>query len=325
MNKEQITNARNASLVDYFERNGYKTQRHGGEVYVKEIPGLCINEERNSWYNHYTSVGGNNSVNCLTDIMGLAFKDAVNELASEVVSVNPPQYFQRYDKEIKKNENVELKMPEKNGDEKKVFAYFSQTRKIPAVIISNLIKSGLLYQDTRGNAVFVRKDTDGNVGGGEVHGTNSYKRYKQEIDGKCKAFSFKVGENPDKVFVFESAIDLISFYTIYGKQRLENSILVSMGGLKPSVLTDFKNQNMKIYGCVDNQKEAKDFCVRNDIEAYMNPLERQGVKDWNDLVVKVVNSRERQANSQEQTQKASQKIEADTENQTQNYASVRRA
>lgn len=199
MNKEQITNARNANLADYFQRNGFKTERHGGEVYIKEIQGLCINEESNSWYNHYTCKGGNNAVNCLTEILGMDFKDAVNELASEVISVNPPQNFQRYDRTEKKKVDVELQMPERNSDEKKVFAYLAQTRKIPAVIISNFIKSGLLYQDTRGNAIFVRRDTDGNIVGGEVHGTNSYKRYKQEIGGDGRAFSFKVGENPDKV------------------------------------------------------------------------------------------------------------------------------
>ena len=70
--------AREADLVDYFRRNGFTVERKGGEYYVKEYPSLCIKPSTNQWFFHYTREGAtNNSINCLTKVLGMDFNQAV--------------------------------------------------------------------------------------------------------------------------------------------------------------------------------------------------------------------------------------------------------
>ncbi len=45
-------------------------------------------------------------------------------------------------------------------------------------IVEALVRKGLLYQDKRGNAVFLHKDENGQIVGAEIQGTNTYKRFK---------------------------------------------------------------------------------------------------------------------------------------------------
>ena len=92
-----------------------------------------------------------------------------------------------------------------------VFAYLCKARKIDSKIVSDLAHNGMLYQDKRGNAVFLHIDDNGEILGAELQGTNTYQRFKGVAAGTADSvFSLKVG-TPNKVYVFESAIDLLSF------------------------------------------------------------------------------------------------------------------
>ncbi|MGN0682529.1 MAG: DUF3991 domain-containing protein [Oscillospiraceae bacterium] len=62
----------------------------------------------------------------------------------------------------------------------------------------------LLYQDTRGNAVFVHRDDNGKIVGAEIQGTNFEKRYKGVAQGTRESvFTVKIGQQPNKCYVFE--------------------------------------------------------------------------------------------------------------------------
>lgn len=303
MDNQQIENARGADLVTYFQRRGYTTKTIGNEIYIKDIAGLCINAKTNQWYYHYEEVGGSNAINCLEKMLGMSFKQAVEELASPTYSLRT---FEKPKTFSKGNKLENLRMPQQNTDERRVFAYMIKTRKIPEKIIQHFVKEKMLYQDTKGNAIFVRRDGEGNIIGGEVHGTVSNKRYKQEVGGDGRTFKFQIGDTPTQAFVFESAIDLMSFYAIFGQERLNNSVLVSMAGLKPSALEELKVQGLKIFGCTDNQKDGKEFCQRNGLESVMTPLEKNNVKDWNDLLVYQTTGIRGYSELQEQNQHQSQ-------------------
>ena len=85
-----------------------------------------------------------------------------------------------------------------------------------------MIKRGILYQDKRGNAVFVRRDENGNIVGAEVHGTNTFKRYKGIIGDGDNVVSFRIGE-PNKVYVFDLPIKkkfIIRFSFLWADSKL---------------------------------------------------------------------------------------------------------
>ncbi len=59
--------------------------------------------------------------------------------------------------------------------------------------------------------MFLHMDDNGGILGAELQGTNTYQRFKGVAAGTSESvFALKIGE-PNKVYVFESAIDLLSF------------------------------------------------------------------------------------------------------------------
>ncbi len=279
---ELVERARNADLSEYFKSAGYDVEQRRDELHIKGYGGLFVNTNDNSWYCFSENKGGTNSVNCLTDILGMDFKSAVEELAGRSVTYHrAKQTAVSFSAEKK-----ELSLPERDDNMKKVFAYLCKTRGISAELVSQLAHDKLLYQDKKGNAVFLHKDESGKIIGAEIQGTNSEKRFKGVAPGTSESvFSLKIGE-PQKCYIFESAIDLLSFKQLANPEKLRNAVLVSMAGLKPNALKNISASGMKMYSCVDNDEAGRDFTARNMLVPCRKILEENGVKDWNELLQK---------------------------------------
>ena len=176
---EQVEKARQASLADFFTQNGFETERIRNELHVKGYGGLYVNTETNEWYcfSQAEKHGGRNAINCLTEIIGMDFKSAVEALSGANMT------YMDYRKAVPKLPQAKKPiLPERADNMRKVFAYLCQTRRLDSKLVSELAHNGLLYQDKRGNAVFLHKDENGNSIGTEIQGTNSEKRYKGEAE-----------------------------------------------------------------------------------------------------------------------------------------------
>lgn len=330
MKKEEfeklVQAAREADLVHYFQSSGYTVQKRGSEFYVKEFPGLCIKPDSNQWFHHYTNTGRTgNSLDCLTLIVGRDFKQAVYELTGNDVTTtrstqyeksqapqytSPPRVHRNppADRTAAPAEKKELRMPEQADNMRRMFAYFCQSRKIPAAIVEELVHAKLLYQSENtvnstvngvaqtfknANAVFVHRDSSGKEIGGEVQGCNSFKRYKGVVAGTGdSAFMFTPVPAKDgkvkRAYIFESAIDMMSFYTFCDKKKLEGVAFVSMAGLKPTVPKKLQAEGVQIISCVDNDDAGRRFEAENGFvrsESVKSLLDNLGFKDWNELLV----------------------------------------
>lgn len=300
INDELIQKARNADLADYFQRSGYECELRKNELHVKGYGGLFVNTQTNEWFcfsQQGNNRGGKNPVNCLTDVLGIDFKTAVEQLSGGRLV-----YEKKQNQDVSFSERKrELVLPEKADNMKRVFAYLCQSRKISPELVSQLAHDGLLYQDTRGNAVFVHKDDNGKIIGAEIQGTSSIQRYKGVAAGTSDSvFAVKIGE-PKKCYVFESAIDLLSFKQLANQEKINNSVLVSMAGLKPNSIKKLAESGMKMYSCVDNDEAGIKFTESNNLTACRKILEDHGVKDYNDLLKSLT------PQSQQKTQTAPQK------------------
>jgi hypothetical protein len=314
----QLTqSARDSNLAEYFLQSGYTTRRHGAEIYVKEFPGLCVNQNTNKWYNHYEKVGGSNAVDCLVKVCGHDFKQAVYELTGRDISDNsskdyPQDYKPQYTAPPKKpptegEENLQpqaLRMPERGENMRRVFAYFCKERKIPSAVVEELAHAKLLYQSAAEiktivdgipqiskppNAVFVHKNEDGEVIGGEVQGINSFKRYKGVVAGTGDSvfmFTPLTAKDGDSkaAYLFESGIDLMSFYALAAKETLQGVTLISMAGLKPTVPKQLQEQGVNVLSYVDNDDAGRKFEADNDFKRGTDALEKAQIKDWNDAL-----------------------------------------
>lgn len=295
INDELIQRARNADLAEYFQHGGYECELRKNELHVKGYGGLFVNTQTNKWYcfsQAGENRGGGNPINCLTDVLGIDFKTAVEQLSGSRFV-----YERKQDTSFSEKKK-ELELPEKNPDMKKVFAYLCKTRMLNPENITELAKAGLLYQDKKGNAVFLHKDEDGQIIGAEIQGTNSFQRFKGVASGTSESvFALKIGE-PKKCYVFESAIDLLSFKQLAKPEKIQNSVLVSMAGLKPNTLKKFAESGMKMYACVDNDEAGIKFTQVNGLVPCRKILEENSVKDYNDLLKKLT------AKTEQQTQNA---------------------
>lgn len=281
---EQIEKARQASLADFFIQSGYETERSRDELHVKGYGGLFVNIETNEWYcfSQADKKGGRNAINCLTDIIGMDFKSAVEALTGESLSHRDYRQITKAPPEKK-----ELVLPERADNMRKVFAYLCQTRQLDSKLVSELAHNGLLYQDKRGNAVFLHKDENGNSIGAEIQGTNSEKRYKGVAPGTSDSLFTVTLDVPTKAYIFESAIDLLSFRQLANQQKIQNSVLVSMAGLKTNSLKTLSDKCLQLFACVDNDEAGRKFISSNNLTQRNHILKEFGVKDFNELLVKI--------------------------------------
>lgn len=315
--QQLIASAREADLLSYFKESGYQIERKGENYYVKEYPGLCIKQNNNQWYHHYTKVGRtNNSIDCLTLVLNKEFNQAVYELTGKDIQNYKSKEEKIQKREIKSQPNIdsnkhkdkELQMPDKAPNMRRMFAYFCQTRKIPSKIVEEFVHAGLLYQSQNtvnvtikgeqqtfknANAVFIHKDCNGEVIGGEIQGCNSFKRFKGVAAGTGdSAFIFypkpSKDKKPKRAYIFESAIDLMSFYTFCNKDKIEGAMFVSMAGLKATVPKQLEAEGIKIISCVDNDDAGKKFEADNSFsrsDSVKHLLDDKGFKDWNELLI----------------------------------------
>ena len=94
-------------------------------------------------------------------------------------------------------------------------------------------------------------------------------------------------------------------------EKIKDSLLVSMGGLKPNALKKFEAEGLKIYSCVDNDDRGKKFNEANGFQSAGRKLSEEGVKDWNELLQKRV--QELSKNIEASTEKFNQKVVAPTD------------
>ena len=309
-----IQSARGANLADYFSQSAYTTQRYGDEIYIKEFPSLCVNMKSNKWFYHYEKVGGSNAIDCLVKVCGRDFKQAVYELTGRDIEVMQPKtkrcmvimerpWLNNSPKpEPSQSPEKLLEMPVRGENMRRVFAYLCKERKIPAAIVEELARANLLYQSAGQiattvngipqiarppNAVFVHMSEDGKAIGGEVQGVNSYKRYKGLVAGTGDSvFAFSpFAEKVKTAYLFESGVDLMSFYALHERESLQGVLLISMAGLKPTMPNLLREQGLNVLSFVDNDEAGRKFEKDNGFKRGSDILEKSGVKDWNDLLL----------------------------------------
>ena len=96
-----------------------------------------------------------------------------------------------------------------------------------------------------------------------------------------------------RAYLFESAIDLMSFYSFCKqKELLEGSVLLSMAGLKPTIPKKLRAEGVEIVSCVDSDEAGQRFEHDNGFErseSVRRKLDDLGFKDWNERLVFTAN------------------------------------
>ena len=183
----------------------------------------------------------------------------------------------------------------KNTD--KTVKYLRESHSIGYNIIHYLIENYLFMQEKRTqNAIFPIYDENDVMVGAEVQGTNPSERFKGIKSGSKSGYGFNYRLSRNDVFdyalFFESAIDLLSFmdYKLnFSDKSLHNCLLVSMAGLKPSIvkhtLKAFEGR-LDVVLCVDNDEAGHKFIntIQTEGFSFITCLPDDGFKDWNEQI-----------------------------------------
>ncbi len=159
---------RNISLIEVLKRTGAVRDKFDKAKWRTPLGMISVTGPK--FMNWTQGVGGGGAIDLIIHLSNCDFQTAMFWLAD-----NFPSHC-RSPHEIKSLQNRNLKLPKK--DEKKlhrVMRYLTHRRGIPQHITNQLIRSGKLYADCRGNAVFLLLGKEKKVVGAELRGTTNRK------------------------------------------------------------------------------------------------------------------------------------------------------
>lgn len=121
-----------------------------------------------------------------------------------------------------------LVLPERNDTCDIAREYLIKQRKLSETLIDQMIAKGNIYESKEHhNVVFVGRDGEQNPRYAALRGTDQ-QRYRGEAKGSEKAYGFGYMGTDEKLFVFESPIDLLSYITAVPEQWEKHSY-ISLG------------------------------------------------------------------------------------------------
>jgi len=259
---EQIKRAKEVGILEYLRSHEpqslRKSKGRSNEYYLAEYDSLKISNGKFHWFSR--GVGGNSALDFLIKVRGMGFIDAVKHLTDTNSmahkAATPPE---------PPKPSKPFALPPKNANNDRVFAYL-RGRGIDGDIIKRCINGGILYENTRGNCMFVGYCGDrprcaferGTKGG-----------HKRDIASSDKRFSFIVPPiNPDSrnVAAFESAVDTLSHAGIHKLDGDKwDGYRLSLGGIGTAALTSFLERNPQVEDvrlCLDSDKTGREATVR---------------------------------------------------------------
>ena len=288
--REQIQRADDTDLYVFLSGRGEQFKRCGKEYRWLRHDSVMIN--KSEWYRFSQNKGGH-AIDFMKEFYGLSFAEAVKELLGEegVGETN-----RRTAKEDAGRQRVcpiplpGLELPERNESCEIARKYLIEQRKLSEWLVDQMIAKGDIYESKNyHNVVFVGRDKEQNPRYAAMRGIDE-NRYRGEARGSEKAYGFGHIGTDEKLFVFESPIDLLSYITAVPEDWEKHSY-ISLGGLSEKAMkrmyTEYPHIH-SIYLCLDNDEPGNERCrqfvslIPEELSVYrLEPVK----KDWNECLV----------------------------------------
>ena len=275
--EEQIARANQTDLVSFLNEQGEQLVKSGREYRWKKHDSVTISGNR--WYRHSQSKGGY-PVDFVMEFYYATFPEAVKILIGEEgegrqKSCPAP--------------SKDFRLPEKNEDNEKIMKYLTEKREIEKTLVEDWIDRGDIYEEKKHhNVIFVGRDADGIPRYAHCRGTGEIK-YRGDVTGSDKSYGFSYRGTDNQLFVFEAAIDLLSFIQLFPKDWKKRSYL-SLGGVSSVALMTFLSERPQItsvFLCLDNDQAGNEACEKlaGEIsEGYSVIRLKPYKKDWNEIL-----------------------------------------
>ena len=288
--REQIQRADDTDLYVFLSGRGEQFKRCGKEYRWLRHDSVMIN--KNEWYRFSQNKGGH-AIDFMKEFYGLSFAEAVKELLGEEGAGETNRRTAKEDAGRQKVCPIPLpglELPERNESCEIARKYLIEQRKLSEWLIDQMIAKGDIYESKNyHNVVFVGRDKEQNPRYAAMRGTDE-KRYCGEARGSEKTYGFGHIGTDEKLFVFESPIDLLSYITAVPEEWEKHSY-ISLGGLSEKAMkrmyTEYPHIH-SIYLCLDNDEPGNERCrqfvslIPEELSVYrLEPVK----KDWNECLV----------------------------------------
>lgn len=259
---DELALAKQVDLCRVAEHLGYTVKRIGNYHTLKEMDSIRI-YNRSHWCRfsrrYDKGENGGSQIDFLRVFAGLDVKEAVfwlldfagyrrEESVRDIQNLAPAG-----EKEETKKPFV---LPEFAGSNAYLYRYLEHERGIARPVIDFFVRKGILYEAKNyHNIVFVGTDRDGVPKFASMRGVfdKNGKGFKCDVAGNDKRYGFHFHYRDSKeVFVFEAAIDLMSYITMFPEDRAS---MVALGMLADAPLETFLAEHPeteKIVFCLDN-------------------------------------------------------------------------
>lgn len=266
--KEEKERASNISTVAYlkstygftfkFKNNYYKCEQHDS---------LVIKDDQKKWFWNSKGYGGNDVIEFIRKCENKSYPEALEKLLGTPTSKPSTSYISAKKEEVYEKPK-KLTLPEKhNGRYSRLFAYLCETRKIDKNIIIDMIHNKQIYQDIKGNVVFVGYDEKGIAKSANLRGTLTDKLFRGECPGSDKNYTCSLTplKKSDAVYVFESTIEAMSHATMENicyksKDSYKRRNRISLNGLSDVALKHYLQlhpETKVIYFCLNNDNKLQ--------------------------------------------------------------------
>ena len=288
--REQIQRADDTDLYVFLSGRGEQFKRCGKEYRWLRHDSVMIN--KNEWYRFSQNKGGH-AIDFMKEFYGLSFAEAVKELLGEEGAGDTNRRTAKEDAGRQKVCPIPLpglELPERNESCEIARKYLIEQRKLSEQLVDQMIAKGDIYESKNyHNVVFVGRDKEQNPRYAAMRGTDE-NRYRGEARGSEKAYGFGHIGTDEKLFVFESPIDLLSYITAVPEEWEKHSY-ISLGGLSEKAMkrmyTEYPHIH-SIYLCLDNDEPGNERCrqfvslIPEKLSVYrLEPVK----KDWNECLV----------------------------------------
>ena len=288
--REQIQRADDTDLYVFLSGRGEQFKRCGKEYRWLRHDSVMIN--KNEWYRFSQNKGGH-AIDFMKEFYGLSFAEAVKELLGEEGAGETNRRTAKEDAGRQKVCPIPLpglELPERNESCEIARKYLIEQRKLSEWLIDQMIAKGDIYESKNyHNVVFVGRDKEQNPRYAAMRGTDE-NRYRGEARGSEKAYGFGHIGTDEKLFVFESPVDLLSYITAVPEEWEKHSY-ISLGGLSEKAMkrmyTEYPHIH-SIYLCLDNDEPGNERCrqfvslIPEKLSVYrLEPVK----KDWNECLV----------------------------------------
>lgn len=268
--KEELAIAKSVDLTAVCGNLGYTVRRIGNYHTLKEIDSIRIYNRRSwfRWSREYDKgQNGGSQIDFLRVFAGMEVKEVVLWLLDFAGYQRSAEW--KPNPVIVEKKEVEKKpfvLPPPALDNRYLYHYLMEERKLSKEVIDFFVKAGLIYEERRyHNIVFKRNDKNGVTRFVSMRGVfdKDGKCFKCDVEGNDKNFGFHVwNEESTELVVFEGAIDLMSYADIYSDFH---SNKLTLGMLADAPLFTFLREHPQIQSikfCLDNDEPGRKVAER---------------------------------------------------------------